>query len=180
MEKQLENPEKKKKAKQPSRPNSAQPGRAPASPRRLTGGHHLSAAVSAPARSPLSLSAEWGQLVGASCFPLLAPLFPLCLAGPFCQALSRCPARPFSLSALWASPVSSTVPTPAVDQRARTRSRRRDPRPRRPPTRPSSFLSPPLVPALTPPPHFTQSRPRSRSAHAARPRRRPTPASPTI
>jgi hypothetical protein len=36
-----------------------------------------------------------------------------------------------SLSASWAFPVSSAIPAPAVDQRARTRSHRRDPRPRR-------------------------------------------------
>jgi hypothetical protein len=77
MEKQLENLEKKKKAKQPSRPSSAQPGRAPAPPKRwdppvsgnshsrvpslsrsLPSGARLSAPVSSPAR-PSSLSASW-------------------------------------------------------------------------------------------------------------------------
>jgi hypothetical protein len=39
--------------------------------------------------------------------------------------MSRCPTRPFSLSASWASPVSSALLSPAVDERARTRARRR-------------------------------------------------------
>jgi hypothetical protein len=87
MEKQLENPEKKK--------NSGS---------------------FCPPHFPLPLSVQWGQLVGASCFPLRAPLFPLCLGGPFCQALSRCPSRPFSLSLCvsWAFPISSALPAPAV------------------------------------------------------------------
>jgi hypothetical protein len=102
MEKQLENLEKKKKAKQPSQA---------ARPRSLTGGRHLPAAVSAPRAFPLPLSAQWGQLVGDSCFPPHMPLFPLCLAGPFCQTPSRCPARPFSLS-LRRGPSLSAPPSP--------------------------------------------------------------------
>jgi hypothetical protein len=153
MEKSLENSEKKKKAKQPNRPSSAQPGRAPTRPRRLTGGRHLLAAVSASRASPLPLSAQWGQLVGASC-PPRTPLFPLCLAGTFYQTPSRCPACPFSLSALWAFPVNSALPTPAVDQRACTRARHQDPQPHRSAHAPAPF-EPPPVPALTPPPHFT-------------------------
>jgi hypothetical protein len=46
IEKELENPEKKKKEMQPNRPNSTQPGRMPARPRRL------SAVALSPARSP--------------------------------------------------------------------------------------------------------------------------------
>jgi hypothetical protein len=55
MEKQLENLEKKKKAKQPSLPSSAQPGRASTCPRCLTGGIHLLVTTSSPVR-PLSLA----------------------------------------------------------------------------------------------------------------------------
>jgi hypothetical protein len=51
-------------------------------------------------------------------------------------------ARPLSLSTSWASPVSSALPTLAVDQHARTRARRRNSRPRRPPTRPNSLFEP--------------------------------------
>jgi hypothetical protein len=81
-----------------------------------------------------------------------APLLPLCLAGPFCQALSRCPMRPLSpsLSVSWAFPVSSALPSPAVDQRVRTRARRRNSRPRCPPTCPSSLFEPRQRPHLLP------------------------------
>jgi hypothetical protein len=106
MEKQLENPEKKKKAKQLSRPSSAQPGRAPALPDRWA---PLVSSGFCSVHFPLPLSAQWGQLVGASCFPP-ALVFPLYLAGPFCQTLSRCPAHP-SLS-LCRGPSLSAPPSP--------------------------------------------------------------------
>ena len=70
------------------------------------------------------------------------PLFPLCLVGPCCQALSRCPVRPFSLSASWTLCVSSALLAPAVDRLVRTCAHRRNSRPRRPPTCPSSLLEP--------------------------------------
>jgi hypothetical protein len=165
---------------QPSRPNSAQPGRAPARPRRLTGGIHLSAAPLSPACSPpLSRSLPTGGDLSA---PVSSParFSSLCLAGLVRQLLSHCPTRPFSLSAPWTLPVISALPVPAVDQRVRTRARRRISRPRRPPHAPSSLLRAPPEPALALPPHFTQHRPLSRSALAARRRRRPTPAFPTI
>jgi hypothetical protein len=66
----------------------------------LTGEPCLSSPVSGSlshAPFTLALAAQWGQSVGASCFTRVS-LFFLCPVGPFCQALSRCPARPFSLS----------------------------------------------------------------------------------
>jgi hypothetical protein len=100
MEKKLENPEKKKRIKQPSRPKSAQPGHTPVRPRRLTGGPRLSAAVlprahppslarcpvgliyrrqfSSPARSlSLSLSRGLGSSVD-ELLPLASPFLSLC------------------------------------------------------------------------------------------------------
>jgi hypothetical protein len=64
MEKQLGNPEKKKKEKekQPSRPSSAKPGRAPALPDRWA--------------TPMS---------GSFCPRALPPSLSLCLVGPGCQ-----------------------------------------------------------------------------------------------
>jgi hypothetical protein len=130
---------------QPSRPNLAQPGRALARPRRLTGGIHLSTAASSPARSlSLLISLPGGANLSVLVVFPSTPLFPLCLAGPFCQALSRCPTCPLSLSlsAPWAFPISSALPTPTVDQRVCTHARRRNSWPRRPPTRPSSLFEP--------------------------------------
>jgi hypothetical protein len=79
MEKQLENPEKKKKPKQPKPAHPAQRGHAPARPCRLTGERHLSAAVSSPTRS-------------------LSPS--LCPVGPGCRRQFPLLTRPSSLSAL--------------------------------------------------------------------------------
>jgi hypothetical protein len=66
MEKEFENPEKKKRIKQPSRPKSTQPGRAPAPPDRWT--PPVSGRSPLPRALPLSLSARWGRPVGASYF----------------------------------------------------------------------------------------------------------------
>jgi hypothetical protein len=104
MEKELENPEKKKRIKQPSRPKSTQPGHAPTRPRRLSAADPLS-----PARS-LSLSARWGRPVGARYFAH-SPPFSLCLAGPDRQSLNHCPACPFLLS-LRRGPALSVPPPP--------------------------------------------------------------------
>jgi hypothetical protein len=108
----------------------------------LTGRPRLSA-PDCPALSSLSLSrllpsgAKLSAPVSSH-----APLLSL-LCGPVFLVVESLPrALVLSLSASWASPVSSTLPAPAVDQRARTRARRRNPQPRHPPTRPSSFLSP--------------------------------------
>jgi hypothetical protein len=117
---------------QPSRPNSAQPGRAPARPRRLTGGPRLSAAALSPMRSR-SL-----------------PLLSLCHVGPIGQLLSRCPERPFPHSLRRGPALSDAPPALAVDRRVRTRARRRISRPRRPPTRPAPVLEPRQCPALSP------------------------------
>jgi hypothetical protein len=75
-----------KKEMQPSRPNSAQLGRAPTHPRRLTGGIHLSAPTPSPARS-LSLSRS--QTAGAD---LSAPVSFTAL--PSSLSLSRRPGSP--------------------------------------------------------------------------------------
>jgi hypothetical protein len=111
MEKQLENLEKKKKAKQPSRPSSAQPGRVPARPRRLTGGIHLSASTSSPAPPSLSRPLPSGARLSVPVSPARTPLSSLCLAGPACQSPSHCPTRPFSLS-LCRGPSLSVPPSP--------------------------------------------------------------------
>jgi hypothetical protein len=92
MEKQLENPGKKKKPKQPSRPSLAQPGHALARPRRPTGGLHLSAAVPFSARS------------------LSSSLYPV---GPGCRRQLPPPSRPSSLSASQARFAKHRVVAPA-------------------------------------------------------------------
>jgi hypothetical protein len=150
MEKELENPEKKKRIKQPSRPKSVQPGRAPACPRCLIGGPRLSAA------DPLSRARSLSRALPAGA-NLSAPVFftralPLSLShgprSPVAEPLPRAPLS--SLSALWACPVSFAPSTLAVDRRVRTHARRRISRPRRPPTCPAPFLEPRQCPAHTP------------------------------
>jgi hypothetical protein len=136
MEKQLENPEKKKKAKQPSQPSSAQPGRAPAPPNRWdppVSGNFLSRAPS------LSPSLPRGARLSApvSCPRAPLPSLPQGPSSPVTEPLPRTPL--ISLSTPWASPVSFALPAPAVDQRARTRARRRDPQPRRSTHAPAPF-----------------------------------------
>jgi hypothetical protein len=149
MEKELENPEKKKRIKQPSRHKSAQPGRAPARPRRLTGGPHLSAAVLPRARpSSLALCP-----LGPTCRRRFSsPAHSLSLSrGPGSLVAEPLPRAPLSsLSSPWACPVSSAPSALAVDRRMRTRARRRISRPRRPPTRPAPFLEPRQCPTHTP------------------------------
>jgi hypothetical protein len=136
MEKQLENPRKKKRQSSPSRP--IQPSGA-ARPRRLTGGRHLSAAVSAPVRS-------------------LSPS--LCPVGPGCRCRFPLPARPSSISALRVrsarhrvvAPCARSLPRCVVGlpcqfrlphalpwTSTRTHARCRNPRPRHPPTPPTPF-----------------------------------------
>jgi hypothetical protein len=107
MEKELENSEKKKRRKQPSRPNLAQPGRAPAPPDRRTphvSGSSLSRAPSLPRSLPSGAS-----LSALVFFP--ARSLSLCLAGPVRQSSSRCPARPFLLSRR-RGPYLSVLPPP--------------------------------------------------------------------
>jgi hypothetical protein len=121
MEKQLENPGKQKKPKQPKPAHPAQRGHMPACPRRLTGGRHLSVAVSSPVHS---LSLPSGARLSAPVAFTLAPLFPLSLTGLLRQTSSRCPTRSLSLSLSRCAvgpPLSvPPSPRPAVDQRART------------------------------------------------------------
>ena len=94
MEKELENPEKKKRRKQPSRPTK--PSQA-ARPRRLTGGPRLSAAVLPRARPPSLARCP----VGPTCrrqFPSPVRSLSLYLAGPVRQCRAVAPACPlFSL-----------------------------------------------------------------------------------
>jgi hypothetical protein len=92
-----------------------------------------------PLRAPPPSLCPVGPTCRRQLLPPRAPLFPLCPTGPFYQTPSRCPVCPFSLSTPWASPVSSALPAPAVDQRARTRARRRDPRPRHSAHAPAPF-----------------------------------------
>jgi hypothetical protein len=128
MEKQLRNSGKRKKPIWPKLAHQAR-SRAPAPARLLplTGGPCLSAPV-CPAPSSLSLSLSRSLPSGAKLSALVpfvrAPLFPLCLAGPVCQSLSRCLcARPLSLRR---GPPLSAAPSPCpLWTSARTRARRR-------------------------------------------------------
>jgi hypothetical protein len=141
MEKELENPEKKKRRKQPK---PAQPGRAPARPCRLTGGLHLSAAVPLSRARSLSRSLPAGTNLSAPVSFTRALPLSLCVSrgpgSPVAEPLPPC--VPFSLSTSWACLVSSAFPALVVDRRVRTRARRQVSRPRRPPTRPAPFLEP--------------------------------------
>jgi hypothetical protein len=109
-----------KRPKQPSRPSSAQPGRAPVPPDRwappVSGG-------SLPHTLSLSLSLPNGVGLSALVAFTHAPLSPL----PRWPVSSVCrtvtPARPLSLAAPWDRHVSSAFTAPAVDQHARTRAR---------------------------------------------------------
>jgi hypothetical protein len=98
----------------------------------------------------LSLAAQWGRSVDASFLRSRAPSLslPRGPGSPVAKSLPR--ASPFSLSASWASPVSSAFFALAVDRRVCTRARRRVSRPRRSPTRPAPFLEPRQCPAHTP------------------------------
>jgi hypothetical protein len=146
MEKELENLEKKEKRKQPSRPTK--PSQA-ARLRRLTGGPRLSAAVLPRARSlsrSLPAGADLSALVSFAC------ALPLSLSrGPRSPVTEPLPRTPLpSLSAPWASLVSSAFSALAVDRCVRTHARRRISRPRRPPTRLAPFIRPRQCPVLTP------------------------------
>jgi hypothetical protein len=140
FKKELENPEKKKRRKQPSRPTK--PSQA-ARPRRLTGGPRLSAAILPRARPPSLARCP----VGPTCrcrFSSSAHSLSLSLSrgpgSPVAEPLPRTPLSP--LSAPWACPVSFAPSALVVDQRVRNRARRRISQPRRPPTRLAPFLVP--------------------------------------
>jgi hypothetical protein len=108
MEKQLENLGKKKKAKQPS---SAQPGRAPARPRRLTSGIHLSAATPSPALSSLSRSLPSGAKLSVPVSSLALPSSLSALWAHFASRRAIAPARSLSPS-LRRGPPLSVPPSP--------------------------------------------------------------------
>jgi hypothetical protein len=174
MEKELENPEKKKKRKQSSRPTK--PSQA-ARPRHLTGGPRMSAAVLPRARPP-SLAR---CLVGPIC---RCPFFSLA------RSLSRGPgspvAEPLPRTPLFFSLCAVGLPCQFCPLRARrgpTRAHSRtspDFSAMTPAHAPNSLLRAPPVPRAHPSPHFAQLYPLSRSAHAASRRRRPAPAFPAI
>jgi hypothetical protein len=180
IEKKLENPEKKKRRKQPSRPNSAQPDHVLARVPPLTAGPRLSAAVPALARPP-SLA---HYPVDPTCrHQLLRPLvLPLSLyfAGPLRQCRAVAPARPlFSLCAV-GPPCQIRLPR-ARRGLARSHSRTSPGFSATTPGHaPNSLLIAPPVPRTRPSAHFTHPRPLSRSALAARRRWRPTLTFPTV
>jgi hypothetical protein len=141
IEKELENPEKRKRESSPVGPLSpARPrARAPALPDRRTpavsGSSPLPRALSLPCSLPAR--ADLLALVFLRQRALLLSLS----RGPGSPVPSRCPrASPFL--SLCHGPSLSDPPSPrvAVDRRMRTRARRRVSRPRRPPTRPTLFL----------------------------------------
>jgi hypothetical protein len=146
MEKQLENPEKKKKAKQPSHPSSAQPGRAPAPHDRwdpldsgnflsrapslscpLPRGARLSAPVSSPAR-PSPLSASRAQFASRRAVAPRAPSLSLCAVGlPYQLRPPHARCEPASTHSLTLSGSSATLLCPRLSSflspaRARTHS----------------------------------------------------------
>jgi hypothetical protein len=125
--------------------------------RSLPSGPNLSAPVTSPARSPS-----------------------LCFAGPVRQLPSSCPARPlFSLSAVG---LLCQIRLPRARRGpARAHSRTSpDFSATTPAHVPSSLLRTPPVPRTRPSPHCAHPRPLSRSALAARRRRRPAPVFLTI
>jgi hypothetical protein len=131
----------------PNQPSSAQPGRAPALPDRRN--PPISGSSPLPCALSLSLSARWGQPIGASFLHPRAPSLSVSRDRfASCRAVSRAP--PFSLFAPWACFVSFAFPALAVDRRVRTRARRRISRPRRPPTCPAPFLEPRQCPVHAP------------------------------
>jgi hypothetical protein len=93
----------------------------------------------------------WSNLVWSNL--MWSRALPLSLSVSRTRSASRravAPRVPYSLSAPWACPVSSTPSALAVDQCMRTHARRRISRPWRPPTRPAPFLEPRQCPAYTP------------------------------
>jgi hypothetical protein len=140
-----------RKSREKGKAKLAQPGRAPARLRRLTGGPRLSAVVLSPT---LSLSLYLSRLL-PSVADLSAPVsftcvlpFSLCLANLVRQELKRYPRVPFPLS-LRCGPARSAPPPPRSPWTGAC-ARRWISRPRRPPTRPAPFIEPHHCPALTP------------------------------
>jgi hypothetical protein len=90
IEKGLENPEKKKRRKQPKPAHLG-----PARPRATWQADPVcQRQLPLPRALPLSLAIQWGRPVG-TCFFTRALLLSLYLAGPVHQLLSRCPSAPF-------------------------------------------------------------------------------------
>jgi hypothetical protein len=150
--------------------------------------------IGSPIHPPPLGALSGPHLSATACVLALSLPLSLCPVGPICRrrfpcahtptlsvlrarlisVMDRSPAR--SISARWASPVSFVFPATAADPRPHAH---RGGCPCRSPTRPSSFLAP-LAPALSPLPHFSHSRPLSRSAIAARARRRSTTTLPVV
>jgi hypothetical protein len=144
----------------------------------LIGEPHLSVQPRAPTL-PRSLAAQWTQSVGTSYF---ARTLPLSLSrGPGSPVVEPLPrASLFSPSAPWANPVSSAFSARRRGP-AHAHSRTSPGFSATTPTHtPNSLLIAPPVPHTHPSPHFAHSHPLSRSALAARRRRRPTPMFPAI
>jgi hypothetical protein len=139
---------------QPSRPNSAQPGRAPMRPRRLIGGPRLSATALSPAHSPSLARCP----VGPTCrrqFLHLRALLSLCLAGPVRQLPSRCPACPLFFLCAVGLPCQLHPPLPRRGP-VSAHSRMLPGFLATTPTHaPNSLLRAPPAPRTRPSPHFT-------------------------
>jgi hypothetical protein len=136
---------------------------------------------SSPARAPsLSRSLPSGSNLLAPVFFTRALLLSLCLAGPVRQLLSRCPACP--LFSLYAVGLPCQLRPPHARRGPTSAHSRTSPdfSTTMPAHAPNSFLRAPPAPRTRPPPHFAQLCPLSRSALAARRRRRPAPAFSTI
>jgi hypothetical protein len=179
IRKRIRKSREKEKEKAAHQPSSTQPGRAPACPRHLTGGIHLSAAAFSPAHS-LSRSLPAGADLSAPVFPLRTslPSLPHWPVLPGAEPLHPC--APF-LSLCAMDPPSQFRPPRTRRGPTRAHSRMTLEFSATTPTHaPQLPLRAPLAPALTSPPHFAQLRPLSCSSHAARRRRRPAPAFPTI
>jgi hypothetical protein len=164
---ELQNPEKKKRRKHPSRPTK--PSQATRL-RRLTGGPRLSAAVLPRARPPsLALSS-----VGLTCqrqFPSpvrsLSLCVCVCLAGPVHQCRAVAPTRP--LLSLCAVGLSCQFRLPRSRHGLASAHSRMSPgfSATTPAHAPNSLFRAPPVPHAHPSPHFAHPRPLSRSALAA-------------
>jgi hypothetical protein len=178
MEKELGNSEKKKRIKQPSRPKSAQPGRAPAlSDRRIP--PVSGSSPSLVCALPLSLAAHWGRSVGASFLHPRAPSLSVSRA----QIASR---RAVAPRAPFLSLCAVGLPCQFRPLHARRGPARAHPRTSpdfsttTPAHAPSSLLRAQPVPRAHPSPQFAHPHPLSRSVLAARRRQRPTPVFPAI
>jgi hypothetical protein len=159
---------------------SSPPGpapRAPAAPDRRTSPVGASLLVRSLLSLPLSLAAQWTQIVGATGPRVPLPSMP---RGPRYSRRAVTPAHPFLSPCAVGQPCQFRLPRarrgPAhahsrtsSDFSAMTLSHA-----------PNSLHIAPLVPRAHPSPHFARLYPLSRSALAASRRRRPAPAFPAI